>query len=257
MATSSYPGSRPGGARRHQQGQALVYGLFVLSGGLASLFFLFNTGQLTREKTKLVNTSDAVAYSAGVMNARAFNYQAYTNRAMVANTVAIAQLMSLSSWVQYTSDVASYGYVLQNPKFALFYPSYYAARSMGTYLQESLNDGGKLEKLSDASDTIVQALMAAQVAAYAGLLPARLDVMDQVAKANYANDGTVRVEQLTLPTADYTNFYTRYSDADRTRFAQVATTSANSDGFVHKRSWSFSALWPDCASPSRASTGST
>ena len=42
-------------------------------GGLAALFFLFNTGQLTREKTKLVNTADAVAYSAGVMNPRALS----------------------------------------------------------------------------------------------------------------------------------------------------------------------------------------
>src|SRR5688572_5605171 len=102
MAASSCPGSWSGGGKRAQRGQALVYGIFILVGGLASLFFLFNTGQLTREKTKLVNTSDAVAYSAGVMNARALNFQAYTNRAMVANTVAIAQLVSLSSWIQYT-----------------------------------------------------------------------------------------------------------------------------------------------------------
>lgn len=47
---------------RRQGGQALIYGLFVLLGGLAALFFLFNTGQLTAEKTKLANTADAVAY---------------------------------------------------------------------------------------------------------------------------------------------------------------------------------------------------
>lgn len=39
-------GRRRGRSAR-QQGQALVYGLFVLVGGLAALFFLFNTGQLT------------------------------------------------------------------------------------------------------------------------------------------------------------------------------------------------------------------
>ena len=93
-----------------------------MMGGLAALFFLFNTGQLTREKTKLVNTADAVAYSAGVMNARALNFEAYTNRAMLANTVAIAQLVSLSSWVQYTNTLANYGYVVDNPKFVTFYP---------------------------------------------------------------------------------------------------------------------------------------
>ena len=52
-----------------QGGQALVYGLFVLIASLSGLIFLFNTGQLSSEKTRLVNTADAVAYSAGVMHA--------------------------------------------------------------------------------------------------------------------------------------------------------------------------------------------
>lgn len=55
---------------RWQTGQAAIYGLFVILGAVVALFFLFNTGQLSAEKTKLVNTGDAVAYSAGVMNAR-------------------------------------------------------------------------------------------------------------------------------------------------------------------------------------------
>jgi hypothetical protein len=58
----------------------LVFGLFVLIAGLAALFFFFNVGQLSREKTKLVNTADAVAYSAGVVHARALNFNAYARR---------------------------------------------------------------------------------------------------------------------------------------------------------------------------------
>lgn len=251
MVAMGHPRGAARNGRRAQRGQALVYGIFVLVGGLASLFFLFNTGQLTREKTKLVNTSDAVAYSAGVMNARALNFQAYTNRAMVANTVAIAQLVSLSSWVQYAGNMATYGFVLENPKFALFYPSYYAAMTSGSYLQESLNDSGALERLADASDTLIRnALMNAQNAAYAGLPAARQQVMEQVAQANYANDGAITVEPLTLPTSDYLGFVSRYSGNDRTRFAEVAQVSANRDRFVERRSWSMPALWADCLSAS-------
>jgi hypothetical protein len=238
-------------ARGFQQGQALVYGLFVLIGGLAALFFLFNAGQLTREKTKLVNTSDAVAYSAGVMNARALNFDAYTNRAMVANTVAIAQLVSLSSWVQYAGNISTFGYDLDNPKFALFYPSYFAALESGMYLQESLNDTGMLEKLEQASDGIVQVLSGAQQVTYASLLPMRQAVMKQVADANYENDGTVVVESFTLPTSDFLTFVHSYSGDDRRRFAEVAMVSANKDGFVSKRSWSLTGLYSDCAGPLR------
>ena len=75
--------------------------MFVLIGSLTSLFFLFNTGQLSSEKTKLVNTADAVAYSAGVMHARALNFDAYNNRALMANEVLVAQMVSLASWTQY------------------------------------------------------------------------------------------------------------------------------------------------------------
>jgi hypothetical protein len=251
MAPSSYPGSWSDGRKKSEQGQALVYGLFVLIGGLASLFFLFNTGQLTREKTKLVNTSDAVAYSAGVMNARTFNFQAYTNRAMVANTVAIAQLVSLSSWIQYAGNVGTYGLALANPKFVQFYPSYVAAQTSGTYLQESLNDSGALEKLAKASDKIIQdGLMNAQQVAHGGLLAARQNVMNDVAHANYANDGTVVVEQLTLPGSDYTSFTSRYSGSERARFRDVVTTSTNLDSFVPTRSWKMPALYADCLSAS-------
>lgn len=233
--------------RRYQQGQALIYGIFVMMGGLAALFFLFNTGQLTREKTKLVNTADAVAYSAGVMNARALNFEAYTNRAMLANTVAIAQLVSLSSWVQYTNTLANYGYVVYNPKFVTFYPSYYGALYSGNYLQQYLIDNDALKDLAEASDTIIQkVLMNAQQVAYAGLIPARQKVMDDVARANYNNDGVVIVDTVPLTVNEFTSFVTRYSGDDRTRFAEVAKTSANLDGFVPKRSWLLPGLWSDC-----------
>ncbi|MGV0960700.1 MAG: pilus assembly protein TadG-related protein [Limnohabitans sp.] len=115
-----------------QKGQALIYGLFVLTAGLAGLFFLFNTGQLAYEKSKLVNTADAVAYSGGIMNARALNFQAYTNRAMIANTVAIAQLVSLSSWVTYAQIYGQWGgAVAYNPKYygALLIPYTTAEKS--------------------------------------------------------------------------------------------------------------------------------
>lgn len=233
----------------NERGQALIYGLFVLVGGLASLFFLFNAGQLSREKTKLVNTTDAVAYSAGVMHARNLNFEAYANRAMMANTVAIAQLVSLSSWIQYTNNLANFGFVVDNPKFVLFYPSYYAALYSGPYLNGYLNDTGALSQAANASDLIIRdVLMNAQQVAYVGLLPARQQVMEQVAQANYLNDGTVIVDQVPLSGSEFSSFVSRYSDADRTRFAEVAKVSANKDSFLPKRSWLLPALYPDCIS---------
>lgn len=95
-----------GACLRRQRGQALVFGIFLLMAGLAGLYFLFNTGQVSAEKTRLVTTADAVAHGAGVMQARALNFDAYANRALVANEVLVAQMVSLSSWAQYAKTHA-------------------------------------------------------------------------------------------------------------------------------------------------------
>lgn len=268
-------------SRRQQRGQALIYGLFVLIGGLAALFYLFNTGQLTAEKIKLVNTADAAAYSGGIMNARALNFDAYTNRAMVANTVAIAQLVSIASWVRYAKTLAdcassetlgttcaAYADLSVPLKYPLFYPSFMVAKYEGPLIYESLietkavNDLGVLESLESASDKIINGLlMNAQKVAYIGLMPARQLVMQDVADANYHNDGQVVVDPVPLSvSADFTKFVQHYSGNDRKRFAEVATTAADRDpnapnqqSFVKKRSWDMPALYANC--PSAYATG--
>ncbi len=84
-----------------QFGQALPVGiaLFFILGVLS--FSFFNTSQSVAIKTRVVNTADSAAYSGLLWQARAMNFTAYTNRAMVANEVAIAQAVSLNSWAGY------------------------------------------------------------------------------------------------------------------------------------------------------------
>ena len=89
--------------RLTQTGQALTLGLALVAITVLTLSILFNTGQAAAEKAKIANTADAAAYSAMLWQARALNFQAYTNRAMVANQVAIAQAVSLRSWALYGS----------------------------------------------------------------------------------------------------------------------------------------------------------
>ncbi len=82
-----------------QGGQAMV--LTILFAGVSVLIMLlmFNSGMLANAKTRLQNAADAGAYSAAVLQARDHNFSAYTNRAMVANQVAVVQLASLKSYL--------------------------------------------------------------------------------------------------------------------------------------------------------------
>lgn len=89
---------RTGG--RHQRGQALVLSLFTVGIVVLVMFTMYSTGWQTIAKIKLQNTADAAAYSAALAQARDYNFSAYTNRAMVANQVAVAQMVGLTSWAR-------------------------------------------------------------------------------------------------------------------------------------------------------------
>lgn len=253
---------------RKQSGQALVYGLFMLMAGIAALFFLFNVGQLTREKTKLVNTSDAVAYSAGVMHARSMNFAAYTNRAMVADEIAISQSVSLASWGNYLEEHGLSAMALGcNPENA--YQSEPAAELMIRYALicaalGGAQHAGTLSSLSQAiqmagaaivvaADASKVALQASQAAMALTLKQARQDVMQEVADANYVGDGVVQVEELAIPLLDTFSFFDgglpiarTYVGNDRTRMRDLEVRVVNKDGFTSSRSWSDKARLPSC-----------
>lgn len=94
------------GCRQRQKGQALILAVVCLLVLCLGLFVVFDTGQAVTKKEQLVNAADAAAYSVGIEQARALNTAAYLNRAEVANQVAIAQIVSLQSYGNYTDSMA-------------------------------------------------------------------------------------------------------------------------------------------------------
>jgi len=87
-----------------QAGQALILGLFLVMGTAMAAVLMYNNGQATTEKARLVNAADAAAYSGAVYFTRNLNFIAYTNRAMIANHVAIGHFISYVSWIRYVQD---------------------------------------------------------------------------------------------------------------------------------------------------------
>jgi len=81
-----------------QKGQAILLILLVTVAGALLALSLVNVGILTSEKMQLQNAADATAYSISTLEARDLNFTAYTNRAMVANEVALGQMVGLMSW---------------------------------------------------------------------------------------------------------------------------------------------------------------
>lgn len=87
-----------------QSGQALVIGAafaFVLA---VFAFMLYANSRNIFDRTELVNTADAAAYSAGVAVSRELNFLALSNRAIIANHVTVGHLTSYKSWSNNIAD---------------------------------------------------------------------------------------------------------------------------------------------------------
>lgn len=98
-----------------QKGQAIVF--MLLTSGVVLLLgiFLLRAGIITSEKMQLQNAADAVAYSVSTIEARDLNFTAYTNRAMVANEVAIGQMVGLMSWAAHFASLGPFLNLYLNP----------------------------------------------------------------------------------------------------------------------------------------------
>jgi hypothetical protein len=82
--------------KTNEDGQAIVLaalGVLVLAVGVLATV---NLGHAIHERIKLQNNADATAYSLAALEARAFNFFAFTNRAQVSHYVTV---MSLQSWL--------------------------------------------------------------------------------------------------------------------------------------------------------------
>lgn len=93
--------TRPGfSSIKHQRGQALVFSALTAVVLILILFATYNVGQQVVAKMRLQNAADNTAYSVAIVQARDYNFSAYTNRAMVANQVSVAQFVGLTSWAR-------------------------------------------------------------------------------------------------------------------------------------------------------------
>lgn len=237
----------------------MVFGIFVLVAGLASLFFMFNAGQLIHDKDKLVNAADAVAYSGGVMHARALNYAAYSNRALLANEMAVAQVVSLSSWIRFMDQHALTASTAFNCRTWWSLP---VAQTMAryallcatlAYAQPSIAQVDNAFEIAAPAliarvEVAKAALQLAQANMMIRMLPARRRVMNEVAQANFRNDGDVEVNELVdgFTLFDGAPVLQPKNGNERLRFADAARRSAAADGFMNSRRWREESLIPSC-----------
>jgi hypothetical protein len=167
--------------RQKQSGQSMIYIIGFVPVLVLALLYVFNSNMAVNEKTRLQNTMDAVAYSTAVISAREYNFKAYTNRAMVANQVGIAQAVGLASWVRYMDKLAENGAKLFGPipvVGEILIALEVISKTL-TPLMETLLSG-----LVTTTDILVQVLSRSQQAFSAASFVLSAEVADKVAQEN-------------------------------------------------------------------------
>lgn len=217
--------SRPLPARpRRRAGQVLPLGLVFVVACCASMLFMFSAGRLVDEKLTVTNAADSAAYSAAIVEARSLNYEAYVNRAIIANELAIAQTVSLVSWLRYFEsavnnvvlfDALGAEFLVVNaiPTGVLLSGTAYLNYLSGNSLAEAVNLLERVNALGiiNAHAVAIQALRLSQQAtdlAFASGLP-QLDLARQVARRADASLDVQLVPTSIVDAAGFTRTYGR------------------------------------------------
>jgi hypothetical protein len=216
-------------------GQILPLALVLLIAVAATVFYMFNTGQLVQEKLRLTNTADAVAYSAGVFEARLLNYDAYANRAIIANQIAIGQAVGLASWAKYMGTSAS-----------TIGPYLHLIPGIGTALAQAMTHFESImDTLTPAlaaavgrHDAAIQALAMSQQLMHGPgdtlAVASRLALMQRIAKDN---DPHAVVDP--VPLGDDLVGFTRAYATRKDRRRMGALVHDSRETFLQSRNWNF------------------
>jgi hypothetical protein len=198
------------------------------------------------------------------------NFNAYSNRALIANEVLVAHLVSVSSWSLYASnatrDVPKRFPGCNTPQGAAAYTTFSFGLYEASCFFVTVNSGGidtitkTIQSLGSPLLTAVELSKSAIKASLnqihepgIGLVQSRNQVIQEIVRANYANDGEVQVEPHgALPgtsfnlTDQWSDFSRQTTGQARVRMANVARNAAFSDPFIPNRSWERKALAPAC-----------
>lgn len=167
---------------RHKSGGQIapiaLFGVLIAS---AVLVLMFNNGQRVTEKSLVANAADAAAYSGAVWTARHLNFMAYTNRAMIANHVAVGHFVSYVSWIRYIDDSINFiDRITQWIPYVGEYVDY--VQEVADYVRDITDDYA--EYAVPAMDAWNETFRAAQMEAQASLAVDHLsDLMEQTARA--------------------------------------------------------------------------
>lgn len=225
---------------QRESGQAMIFVTILLAMLVLTLAYVFNSGQISNERTRLQNTTDAVAYSVATVEAKDLNFKAYTNRAMVANQVAVAHSVGIISWTRWLRVTGE-----NLNTIGQFFPYVNAITALIRSVGVNIEQGAAtvIPPLARLTDIVIGALSASQQVMHLATLELARQALIQVARENDPSVNTAVTLTNSYFFAQIANqhqgFTRRYSPtstttADRQRTGEFRQVTLDSrDGFLN------------------------
>lgn len=228
-----------GGGRCFVRGQTLVVLLPLLAVLVTAFWWLLEAGEATIEKQRLRSTADAAVMAGAVWQSKVQNFDAYTNRAIVANEALIAQAISVRGWSAYLDQLL--------PRASLITaPIPYLGPVMTTLQRSWAAINRAMQPALFATETATSALNHDLAAAQRVMHLSVPVVVPQIVRAVVqANDARYRItaggeSQLFDSSSAWQNYASFYGGSFRWR--QLDVIERSMDGFSHERNWSLALL---------------
>lgn len=226
----------------------MVLSLVLMSFVMMTVLFSYNASQLNLKSTKLQQTADNTAYSLATIAARDMNFKAYTNRAAIANQIAVAQMVGLSSWFEMTDTFGK-----NACRMLCWVPYVGPAIRVIQRIVAGMNQVAQptMSAMVIAEDWILETLAGSQwVMHYAGVISAAVSSRDLVA----ANDSRARLDWVQNPllAADLHNTWLRAQKREsRARWGRnsrsyqdfIGVITDSKDPFTENRTYRLGGIW--------------
>lgn len=236
-------------ASTRQSGQVLWLALLLLMVLVTALMFLVASGRLFAEKTRLVSAADQAALGAATWRARVLNFDAYANRALLAQDVAVAQALTLVSWARYferlTEQTAAWLQGQSTPDS----PSTAANLAAWGWLSEPATQAGARQSrvLAEEAAALEMGLRAAPDTGYKALLAANQALLHQSATVFGLGALANEVARAADPR------YFAFVMSDQGQFAALTEAQSSSIDRSRYAQWLAAALDPFVKGPRSAS----
>ena len=225
--------------RKVMRGQTLAVLLPLLAVLVAALWWVLETGEAVAEKQRLRNTADAAALSAAVWQAKVLNFDAYMNRAIVANEAVIAQSVSLRGWSSYMDHLLPRASVVTSAVPYLGTAMFALQRSW-SLIDRALQP--VLFSMEGVTSALNHDLATAQRVMHASVPYVIPQIVEDVVAANDSRyhvsvGGNWMLARSAVEWADFASFY-----GGSWRWRQRDVVQRSMDGFSHQRNFTLSLL---------------